>query len=103
MTAGQGALLLGLFAAPAALLVLGGALRRRGPAARGAFWGGVAGHALGLAVTLAATLYPPVPWEGAPWREAAVYGGPAAGALLGVALGTALGRRRRPCAAPHAP
>ncbi|HEX2190782.1 MAG TPA: hypothetical protein VHG51_17875, partial [Longimicrobiaceae bacterium] len=71
----------------------------RGPAARGAFWGGVAGHVAGLAVTLAATLYPPVAWEGAPWRAAAVYGAPAAGALLGMALGAALARRRSPPAA----
>jgi hypothetical protein len=96
VTAAQLALLLGLFAAPAVLLRLGGRLRRRGPAARGAFWGGVAGHTLGMGVALGAMLLPPVAWTGGPaWREAAVFGSLAAGALLGGALGYAMGARRR--------
>lgn len=95
MTAGQVALLAGLLVAPALLLRLGGALRRRSAAMRGAFWGGVAGHALGAAATLAAMLLPPVVWSGGPaWREAAVFGSLAAGAALGAAIGAALATRK---------
>ncbi len=95
MTAAQIALLAGLFAAPAALLRLGGRRRRRGGAARGAFWGGVAGHTLGMAAALRAMLLPPVVWTGgSAWREAAVFGSLAAGALLGAAIGAAVGSRR---------
>ena len=97
MTAAQLALLAGLFVAPAVLLRLGGRLRRRGGTARGAFWGGVAGHTLGMSAALWAMMLPPVAWTGGPaWREAAVFGSLAAGALLGAALGAAMGRRSRP-------
>ena len=96
MTAAQLALLAGLFAAPAVLLRLGGRLRRRGAAARGAFWGGVAGHTLGMAAALWAMMLPPVAWTGgSAWREAAVFGSLAAGAVLGAALGAALRSGRR--------
>jgi hypothetical protein len=95
VTAAQIALLAGLFAAPAALLRLGSRLRRRGAAARGAFWGGVAGHTLGMAAALWAMMLPPVVWTGgSAWREAAVFGSLAAGALLGAAIGAAAGARR---------
>lgn len=95
MTAAQLALLAGLFVAPAVLLRLGGRLRRRGGTARGAFWGGVAGHTLGMTVALWAMMLPPVVWTGgSAWREAAVFGALAAGALLGAAVGAAMGSRR---------
>ncbi len=97
MSAAQLALLAGLFAAPAVLLRLGGRLRRRGGTARGAFWGGVVGHTLGMAAALWAMMLPPVAWTGgSAWREAAVFGSLAAGALLGAAIGTAMGSRRKP-------
>jgi hypothetical protein len=49
-----------------------------------------------MGVALGAMLLPPVAWTGGPaWREAAVFGSLAAGALLGGALGYAMGARRR--------
>jgi len=94
VSAAQLALLAGLFVAPAVLLRLGGRLRRRGGTARGAFWGGVVGHTLGMAAALWAMMLPPVAWTGgSAWREAAVFGSLAAGALLGAAVGAALRSR----------
>ncbi len=81
------ALLAGLLAAPAFLVWAGHRLRRRSPRVRGAFWGGLLGHSLGMLVTLAAAHYPPVHWDGSPWRTAAVH----ASMLLGTVLGAAVG------------
>jgi Mg/Co/Ni transporter MgtE len=85
------ALLIGLFVVPALLLALGNRLRRRTPLWRRVFWGGVTGHTLGLVVTVAATLWPPVWWHQGPfWRDAAVHWTLGFGALLGAALAAAL-------------
>ena len=47
----------------------------------------MAGHTLGMAAALWAMLLPPVAWTGgSAWREAAVFGSLAAGALLGAAV-----------------
>ena len=81
------ALLTGLFVAPAVLLWLGHRLRRRSVRVRGAFWGGVIGHSLGMLVTLLAAHYPPVLWGGEGWRAAAVHASMLAGASLGAAAG----------------
>lgn len=101
MTAGA-ALLAGLIAAPMALLWLGHRLRDRSGAARGAFWGGVIGHAVGLIVMLVAAMTPPVLWDGAAAREMGVYWAPlllaAAGAAVGAARGAPSARADGPTA-----
>ena len=84
------ALLAGLLVAPALLLWAGHRLRRRSARMRGAFWGGLAGHSLGLMVTLAAVHYPPVHWDGAPLRTAAIHASMLLGAVLGAAVGAML-------------
>ena len=97
MTAGLLALLAGLFVAPALLLWLGHGLRRRPERWRRAFWGAVAGHSVGMLLTLGASHYPPVHWAGGSgWRDAAVHGSMLLGAVLGGAIGAALPRRSRP-------
>lgn len=83
------ALLGGLFVAPALLLWLGHRLRRRSARFRGAFWGGVIGHSLGVAITLFATHYPPVFWGGEGWRAVAVHASMLAGAAAGAVAGAA--------------
>jgi hypothetical protein len=96
MSAENWALLLGLFAVPALLLALGHRLRRRPPFWRRVFWGAVAGHSLALLVTLAASLYPPIGWEGGPRpRDHAVHWSLALGALAGGAIGGGLPLRKR--------
>lgn len=95
MTAAHAALLAGLFLAPALLLWLGHRLRHRPSRSRRVFWGAVAGHTLGMALTLAATLYPPVSWEGGAWvRDFVVHWSMLLGAVLGGAAAGAIGRNR---------
>ena len=99
MTPGMLALLAGLFAAPAVLLWLGHRYRRQARRPRRVFWGAVAGHAVGMLVTVAAAHYPPVFWGGGPaWREAAVHWSMLIGAVAGAAAGWMLAPR-----APHDP
>ncbi len=81
------ALLIGLFVVPLLLLAIGHRLRRRSPAWRRAFWGGVFGHSLALLITLTASLYPPIWWAGGSfWRDAAVHWTLLFGGLLGAGL-----------------
>lgn len=88
------ALLVGLFAIPGLLLWLGHRLRDRSPRQRGAFWGGVIGHGIGLAITLTAAVKPAVWWAGGPFlRDFAVHWSPMLLALGGLALGSLLLRR----------
>lgn len=91
------ALLMGMFVVPALLVALGHRLRQRRPVWRRVFWGGVAGHSIAILVMLAATLYPPVAWEGGPRpRDHAVHWSMVLGAVAGGALGAAMpGQRRR--------
>ena len=94
------ALLVGLFVVPALLLALGHRLRRRPPVWRRVFWGAVAGHSIAVLVMLAATLYPPVPWEGGPRpRDVAVHWSLVLGAVAGGGIAAITGvlpaRRRR--------
>lgn len=96
MTAEHVALLLGLFVVPAVLLALGHRLRRRRLLLRRVFWGAVVGHSIALLVMLAATLYPPVGWEGGTRpRDIAVHWSMVLGAVAGGALGAALTLRKR--------
>ncbi len=88
------ALLAGLFVAPGVLLWMGHRMRDRPARWRGAFWGGVIGHTLGMLVMLAAAHFPPVMWQGG-WRAAAVYGAMLAGAVLGAAAGGMRAVRRQ--------
>lgn len=89
------ALLAGLFAAPGLLLWLGHRLRDRSARARGAFWGGVAGHAMAVLLTLAAAVTPPIWWAGGGfWRDFAVHWSLLLGAALGAGSGAVVGRGR---------
>lgn len=88
------ALLAGLIAAPVAILWLGHRLRDRSGTARGAFWGGVIGHAAGLLVMLVASMAPPVLWEGDAARQVGVYWAPLLLAVAGLTAGAIRGRRR---------
>lgn len=88
------ALLAGLFAVPVVLLWMGHRLRRRPAAWRGAFWGAVAGHALGMLVSVGALHYPPVLWGDGGWRTLLVHWAMLLGAVLGGAVGWMMGARR---------
>ena len=91
------ALLVGLFVVPAMLLWTGHRLRERGDVARGAFWGGVVGHASGLLITLTASVNPAVWWAGGPFlRDFAVHWSPMLLAIAGALLGLGLARRSGP-------
>jgi peptidoglycan biosynthesis protein MviN/MurJ (putative lipid II flippase) len=94
MSLGLMALLAGLFVVPVALLWMGHRLRRRSAAWRGAFWGAVTGHALGMLVTVAALHYPPVLWGDGGSRPVLVYWPMLLGAVAGGAIGWMLGARR---------
>ena len=96
MSAEHLALLVGLFVIPALLLVLGHRLRRRKPFWRRVFWGAVAGHSVALLIMLAATMYPPVLWEGGlRARDIAVHWSMVLGAVVGSAIAAALPARKR--------
>jgi len=93
------ALLMGLFVVPALLVALGHRLRRRPLFWRRVFWGGVTGHSLAILVMLAATMYPPVVWEGGlRSRDVAVHWSLVLGAIIGGGIGAALpaARKRKP-------
>ena len=94
MTGERVALLLGLFAAPLVLLYLGHRLRGRGPRARHAFWGGVAGYVVGMLISVAAMMMPPVWWTGEAARDFAVHWAMLVGFLLGIMLGPFAGSQR---------
>lgn len=88
------ALFIGLFVVPALLLWTGHRMRERGGAARGAFWGGVIGHAAGLLITLTTSVNPAVWWAGGPFlRDFAVHWSPMLLGLSGALVGLALARR----------
>lgn len=94
MTLAQLGLLVGLFGVPSVLLWLGHRLRRRPPRMRGIFWGATIGYVLGMLVMLVVIHYPPVLWEGADGRTAAVHWGMIAGAVLGAGIGLLASRSR---------
>ena len=85
----RAAFLIGAFVVPVVLLWLGHRLRDRTPAQRGAFWGGLVGHSIAIAVALAALHYPPVQWQGGT-RSMLVFWS----LLLGAALGAGIGAVR---------
>lgn len=81
MSLAQAALLVGLFGAPLAFLALGHHYRRRSPAGRAAFWGGVAGYTVGVLCTVVAMHLPAtadvldrIPLDGLPDAAAATLG-----------------------------
>lgn len=88
------ALLAGLFVVPVGLLWMGHRLRRRTPAWRGAFWGAVAGHVLGMLVSVAAMHVPAVLWGDGGWRTMLVHWAMLLGAVLGGVVGWMMGARR---------
>jgi uncharacterized membrane protein YkvI len=87
------ALLIGFFVVPALLLTLGHRLRDRTALQRGAFWGGVVGHAAALLVAILALHFPPVLWE-SDARVALAFWSMLLGGATGVAAGAAFARRR---------
>jgi hypothetical protein len=97
-----GVLLVGLIAVPLALLSMGHGYRRAGRRARGAFWGGVAGYGIGVVLWAWATIAPPVMWDEASPRIAAVVLALLVCGVLGMAVGAAVGRRPRRRAGPVA-
>lgn len=96
MTASLMALLAGLFIVPVGLLWMGHRLRRRPAAWRGAFWGAVAGHGVGMLATAVALHYPPVLWEDGGGRTVLVHWAMLLGALLGGAIGWRMAARAAP-------
>ena len=91
--------LAGLFLPPVILLAAGHAYRHRSATVRAAFWGGVAGYALGGAVTAVAVHFPTMAWaDAATARDMAVHGsllvGPLLGALIGAGIAWTRGRVR---------
>jgi hypothetical protein len=99
VTIGLAALLLGLFAAPAALLWAGHRLRRRSARWRAAFWGALLAHTLAAIPTLAVALYPAAAWSsGDRWRGLLGYWSLLIAAPTGAVVGAAaarIGERRR--------
>ncbi len=94
MSAGMLALLAGLFVVPALLVWLGHRLRRRAAGWRGAFWGGVIGHTVGMLAAVWAMHLPAVLWAGGDARTALVHWGMLIGAILGAGVGWMVGRGR---------
>jgi hypothetical protein len=95
----QAALFLGLFAAPAALLVLGHGFRRRSAREHRVFWGGVIGFAAGTALMVGFGTFPPVGWGAEPsLRLWIVYWAP----VVLTSLGAVVASMRRPNS-PEAP
>lgn len=85
---------MGLFLIPAGLVWLGHRVRERSERARAVFWGGVIGHTLAMAVTLTASMAPPIWWAGgSALRDAAVHWSLLFGALLGAGIALLLHRR----------
>jgi hypothetical protein len=85
------ALLAGLFGVPVFLLWIGHRLGDRSRVERGAFWGGVTGHSVGLLLALVALHYPPVLWTSR-LRIAVVFWFILACATIGAMLGAARAR-----------
>ena len=90
MTPGLAAMLLGVFAVPAALLWAGHRLRRRSARFRAAFWGALVGHVVAMVVGSAAAMTPPEEWASTDrWRGLLGFWSfvllPAVGAVLGAA------------------
>ena len=65
MSLGTIALLIGLFVIPVALLALGHRLRRRPPALRAVYWGGLVGYLAGSLAALWVGMVPASEWSGA--------------------------------------
>jgi hypothetical protein len=63
VTPGLAAMLLGVFAVPAALLWMGHRLRRRPAAWRNVFWGALAGHVAAMVLGLIFGMTPPEEWS----------------------------------------
>jgi len=93
-----GLLLLGIFGVPLVLLSLGQRFRHRGRRARGAFWGGIVGYAVGLIIWSTSLFLPPVLWDAGTVRIAGVILPLLGIGAVGVAIGALIGRepRRRP-------
>jgi hypothetical protein len=91
----NGALLLGFFVVPLALLALGHRLRERTVRQRGAFWGGVIGHSLALLAATTALHYPAVLWNSQA-RVFVAFWLMLIGGVAGALIGAAVGFRRAP-------
>lgn len=63
MSAGTSALLVGLFVMPLVLLALGHRLRRRSPAQRALYWGGLVGYLLAALAAMWVGMVPAAEWS----------------------------------------
>lgn len=96
MSAGQVALLLGLFAVPAALLYAGHHLRRKSRWVRFVFWGALAGHTTLAVVALWYSMVPAAEWgPGDTIRGFAGFYGMLAGGIAGALAAWLLSFRDR--------
>ncbi len=88
LSAGQIALLAGLFLAPLLLLWAGHHLRRKSRRVRGAFWGGLAGHTIASLIAIWYSMVPPEAWlAGDTVRGVGGFYGMLVGGALGAAIG----------------
>ena len=79
------ALLIGLFAVPLIALKMGNRFRDQSPPKRRFFWGAVIGHMLGMTVTVIASMFPPIWWEGGTvLRDYLVHWSMLVGSVIGV-------------------
>ena len=91
------ALLIGLFAVPLIALKMGNRVRDQTPPKRRFFWGAVIGHMLGMCITVVASMFPPIWWEGGTvLRDYLVHWSMLVGSVLGVLAAQFGGRDKLP-------
>lgn len=89
-------LLLGIFGVPLLLLAGGHRFRRLGRRMRGAFWGGVAGYAVGVIAWAIAAIAPAQMWMPGSIRLSAIVIVPVLFGMAGVGFGTLVGKKPKP-------
>ena|GEM_PF-907354 len=97
LSAGQFALLAGLFGAPMLLLWAGHHLRRKSRRVRGAFWGGLAGHTIASLIAIWYSMVPPEAWSASDTvRGVGGFYWMMVGAIIGAAIGILKSRNQKP-------
>lgn len=86
-------LLLGIFGVPLLLLAGGHRFRRLGRRVRGAFWGGVAGYAVGVVAWAIVAIAPAQMWSAGNARFFTVVLALVLSGIAGVALGALVGNK----------
>jgi hypothetical protein len=97
MSGGLGAMLLGVFIVPVALLWGGHRMRRRSPRWHTVFWGAIAGHVFEIVAGSMAAMIPPEEWNASDtWRGLLGFWSFLVAPLLGAAIAALTsGKRRR--------